>query len=462
VTAGSSHETFSPAATAGWPTSGGPELSSQRSSSLIKELIAWEALDSRGNPTVGCEVRLAGGASGTATVPSGASTGVHEARELRDGGERYAGLGTRRAVANVIGPLAAAVYGLDAGDQDSIDSALRAADGSPGLERLGANAVLSVSVAAAVAAACAAGEPLYRFAGELERVQLPLPMVNILSGGAHAGGRIDVQDVLAIPVGATSFSQAIEWAGRVRRGTTSVLRSRGYEVALVADEGGLGPGLESNRSAIEAVADGIEYSGLRAGEDVAIGVDLASSQFYDVERGCYSLRSESRELSAKEWISEVAGWVVDFPIVSVEDVMAEDDWDGWSLATAALASVQVIGDDLFATDVARLERGVGSGVANAVLVKPNQIGTLSDARQVVDHARADNYAAVLSARSGETEDHWLADLAVAWRTGQIKVGSTTRAERTAKWNRLLRIESEAGERAYFVGALALAPLSPLA
>jgi enolase len=425
----------------------------------VKEVLAWEALDSRGNPTVACEVRLAGGASGTAMAPSGASTGAHEAHELRDGADRYAGLGVRRAVAHVSGPLAEAVTGLDALDQSGVDAALRSADGTAGLRVLGANAIVSVSIATAVAAASASRRPLYRYAADTQvGVLLPLPMVNVLSGGAHAAGAVDLQDVLVIPVGAESFSQAIEWAARVRRATVSVLEDGGIPASLVADEGGLGPVLPSNRRAVEVVVRGIERSGLRPGDDVAVGLDLASTQFYDAGTGQYVLRSEGRSLLAGEWIAEVVAWAAEFPIVSLEDVMAEDDWEGWAAATAALSSVQVLGDDLIVTDAERLERAVTSGVANAVLVKPNQTGTLSDARDVVDRARSARYATVLSARSGDTEDTWLADLSVAWRTGQLKVGSTTRSERTAKWNRLLRIEAEEGTRAEFAGRSALAPL----
>lgn len=422
----------------------------------ITALDAWEALDSRGRPTVAAEVVLDGGARGRATVPSGASTGRHEARELRDGGTRYGGYGVRDAVANVTGELAAAVRGLDAVDQAGVDRTLRAADGTEGLGRLGANAVLAVSVATAVASAAAQGLPLHAaVADPRERPLLPLPMVNIISGGAHAGRSIDVQDFLAVPLGAGSFAEAIEWCARVRAGSAAVLADRGHAVALVADEGGLGPQLPDNRSALDVLVAGIEQAGLRPGTDVGIAVDVAATQFATGE-GEYTLAAESRVLDSAGLVDELASWCAHYPIVSIEDALAEDDWDGWRHATAALHGRQLLGDDLFVTNPARLERGVAEGVANAVLVKPNQIGTLSDARAVVGKAHAAGYTTVLSARSGETEDDWLADLAVGWRTGQIKVGSTMRSERTAKWNRLLQLETQLGDTADYAGATALA------
>ncbi|MEV5831591.1 phosphopyruvate hydratase [Spirillospora sp. NPDC052242] len=425
------------------------------SDTTIAGLLAWEALDSRGKPTVGCEVRLGGGAVGRATVPSGASTGRHEARELRDGGERHGGNGVRRAVANVTGEIADAVRGLDATDQSGLDTALRALDGTFDLGRLGANAVLGVSVAAAVAAAAARGVPLYAaVADDGSGPLLPLPMVNIISGGAHSGRSIDVQDFLAVPLGAGSFAQAIEWAARVRAGTAEELASRGLPVALVADEGGLGPVLPTNRTALDVLVAGIERAGLRSGEDVGMAIDVAATQFVRAD-GRYVLTAEDRVLDSAELVEELVAWCEEYPIVSLEDVLAEDDWDGWRNGTRRLRGRQLLGDDLFVTDPERLKRGIREGVANAVLVKPNQIGTLDTARSVVRRAHGAGYATVLSARSGETEDDWLADLAVGWRTGQIKVGSTTRSERTAKWNRLLRIETELGDRADYAGRAAI-------
>ncbi|MCM3883341.1 phosphopyruvate hydratase [Frankia sp. R82] len=425
------------------------------SDTTITGLLAWEALDSRGRPTVGCEVRLDGGATGSATVPSGASTGRHEARELRDGGRRYGGQGVRSAVANVAGEIHDAVRGLDGTDQAVLDERLRELDGTADLRRLGANAVLSVSVAAAVAGARHRGVPLFRaVADDGGAALLPLPMVNIISGGAHSGRSIDVQDFLVVPLGASSFAEAIEWAARVRAGTAEELTARGLPVALVADEGGLGPPLPTNRSALDILVAGVERAGLRPGADIGIAIDIAASQFVRAD-GRYVLAKEARELSADGLVDELAEWCASYPIVSLEDPLAEDDWTGWRTATERLAGRQLLGDDLFVTNPDRLQRGIDERVANAVLVKPNQIGTLSTARAVVRRAHDTGYATVLSARSGETEDDWLADLAVGWRTGQIKVGSTMRSERTAKWNRLLRIESELGERAEYAGRAVL-------
>ncbi len=425
------------------------------SGTSIAGVFAWEALDSRGNPTVACEVRLEGGARGAATAPSGASTGSHEAHELRDGGSRYGGQGVRRAVGNAAGELADAVRGLDAQDQDTVDRALRSADGTANLGRLGANATLAISIAAALAAAAAHQLPLYRYLqGDDSEPLLPLPMVNVISGGAHAGGAVDLQDFLVVPRGAESFAQAMEWAWRVRRETASLIAERGLPATLVADEGGLGPPLASNREALDLLALGIERAGLRPLEEAAIAVDVAATQL--AREGGYRLAREDRTLGADELVAELGGWCRTHPIVSIEDPLAEDDWDGWRQATAELGGIQLLGDDLFVTDLDRLERGIREGVANAVLVKPNQAGTLSAASRVVRRAGAAGFATVVSARSGDTEDSWLADLAVGRRAGQIKVGSTTRSERTAKWNRLLRIEAELGGRSRFAGAAALA------
>ncbi|MFD7003675.1 phosphopyruvate hydratase [Streptomyces mirabilis] len=429
------------------------------SSTEIRDVFAWEALDSRGTPTVAVELTLVGGATGTAIVPSGASTGTHEARELRDGDWRFGGRGVTRAVRNVTGELAAAVCGLNAEDQATVDKAMREADGEPDLARLGANAVLAVSVATARAAATAAREPLYRYVAQgQEPPLLPLPMVNIISGGAHADRAVDVQDFLVVPVGATSFAQALLMAWRVRAATAEAMRQAGFNVALVADEGGLGPALPSNRAALEFLATGIERAGYEPGTDAAIAIDVAATQFYDPAAATYHLAAENRRITAAELVAELAGWCKEFPIVSIEDVLAEDDWTGWSAASQELAGVQLLGDDLFCTNVARVKRGIDGGVANAVLVKPNQVGTLTDARAVVDLAQAAGMATVLSARSGETEDDWLADLAIGWRTGQIKVGSTMRSERTAKWNRLLGIEGRLGSEGLFAATSALAPI----
>lgn len=420
----------------------------------IVDVDAWEVLDSRGRPTVAALVKLAGGASGVASVPSGASVGTYEAHELRDGGERYEGRGVRQAVENVRTVLREAVLGLDASEQHHLDTTLREVDGTLDLAHLGANAVLAVSVAAALAAAECSRLPLYRYlAGQGAEPLLPLPMINIVSGGAHAGGAVDFQDVLAVPLSAESFAEAIEVAARVRAGTVEVASDDGYSTALVADEGGLGLPLSSNRAALELVVRGVERCGLRPGSDVGLAVDVAATQFY--RAGRYALAAEDRVYEPEAWLAELVRWTAELPIVSIEDPMADEDWAGWTAATRELAGVQLLGDDLFVTSQQRLERGLTEHIANAVLVKPNQCGTLDAARTVVERARSTGYATVVSARSGETEDSWLADLAVGWRAGQIKVGSTTRSERTAKWNRLLRIEHENKGGVAYAGAAGL-------
>jgi enolase len=428
----------------------------------ISSVIAWEALDSRGNPTVACTVELRGGATGMAIAPSGASTGAHEAHELRDGDSRYRGKGVSRAVANVNGPLADAVIGLDSGDQRTVDSSLRAADGSADLSRLGANAVLSVSLATLKAAAAAAGQPLWRYAADDHRpIELPMPMINILSGGAHAGRAVDIQDVLVIPVGATSFSEALECVDRVRHATSAQLHDMGYSTALVADEGGYGPALPTNHAALEVVTLAIERAGLSPRSDMGIALDIAATQFYDPATQRYVLSAEKRSFTPAEWAAELAQWATTYPVLSIEDGMAEDDWDGWVELTDQLGSqIQIVGDDLFTTSVDRLRQGGKLGAANAVLVKPNQIGTVTDAHALVKTAKELSYATVLSARSGDTEQAWLADLSVAWRTGQIKVGSLARSERTAKWNRLLQLQAELADVATFAERTAIAPHQP--
>ncbi|HTT89270.1 MAG TPA: phosphopyruvate hydratase [Acidimicrobiales bacterium] len=421
----------------------------------VAEVFAWEALDSRGRPTVGCRARLAGGAEGRAVVPSGASTGSHEAVELRDGGGRFGGWGARQAVSNLNQVLAPAVVGMDALDRAGIDALMEDLDGSAGLGRLGANAVLALSLAVTVAGAEGLRRPLWQVLDGGAQPLLPLPMVNVVSGGAHAGGALDVQDVLVVPVGAHSFAEAIEWAWRARTASAELLAARGGLVALVADEGGLGAGLASNEAALALVTDGIARAGLTPGEQVALAIDVAANQVYDGQS--YQLRVEGRSFSSAEWLAELARWCGQYPIVSLEDVLAEDDWEGWQQTRGLVdGRRQLVGDDLFATQADRLRRGVAKGVANAVLVKPNQAGTVTRAEAVLRAAQRAGYATVVSARSGDTEDSWLADLAVGWRAGQIKVGSTTRSERTAKWNRLLEIEATAGGQARFAGREALA------
>lgn len=415
----------------------------------ITGLVAWEALDSRGRPTVGCVVTLAGGAEGRALAPSGASTGGHEARELRDGDRRYGGSGVRAAVTNVRSVLADAVLGIDALDTAAVDAALESVDADPLLGGVGANAVLAVSLAAALAGANASRMPLWRLLAS-GPPRLPMPMVNIISGGAHAGRALDLQDILAVPVGARSFSQALEWAGRVRAGTAEVLRDHGHDTALVADEGGLAAPLADNEAALSAVVDGIRRAGLVPGIEVSLAVDVAANQLWDGEGYCLELEDE--RLDEQAWLQRLMGWCDIYPIASLEDVLAEDEWHGWAAATSLLGvKRQILGDDLFATNSARLTRGFEASVANSVLVKPNQAGTLTRARTVSDQAKSRGYATVVSARSGDTEDYWLADIAVGWDCGQIKVGSTTRSERTAKWNRLLEIEALAEGDASFAG-----------
>lgn len=407
----------------------------------ISRTHAWEALDSRGRPTVACRVELAGGAVGRAIVPSGASTGEHEARERRDGGSRYGGLGVLNAVAAVNDVYAPLVQGRSAADRVAIDAAMEAADGQQRLGGLGANAALSVSLAVTVANAEARREPLWRTLDATQRPPLlPMPMVNIFSGGAHAGRAVDIQDFLIVPVGAESFQQAMEWVSGVRAECARLLDEQGGWSALVADEGGLSARLGSNEQALELLARGIESAGFSPFEQVAIAVDVAASQL--VQGDSIVLASVGERLAVGDWIERVAEWSARYPLISIEDVVGENDWDGWRHAAERLSHLQLLGDDLFATDRDRLARGIAEGSANAVLVKVNQAGTVSRAERVVADAKVAGFATVVSARSGDTEDSWLSDLAVGWRAGQIKVGSTMRSERTAKWNRLLEIESD--------------------
>lgn len=373
------------------------------------------------------------------------------------GGARYGGLGVRAAVRGVVEVLGPAVIGQDATEQGTIDEMLRRADSTPTLAKLGSNAVLAVSVATVLAAAAAAGQPLFEYlaATSGSTPLLPMPMVNILSGGAHAGGLLDVQDFLVVPIGARDFTEAIEMAAAVRRATAVSAERLGHSSALGADEGGLGLALDSNRAAMDLLVSGIEGAGLVAVADAAIAIDVAANQLAAPDG--YRLAAENRTLSADQWQAELREWVNAYPIVSLEDVLAEDAWQDWADVTRSLeARVQLIGDDLFATDTARLARGIEAGVANSILVKPNQVGTISDAADVIRAAVQAGYTTVASARSGDTEDNWLADLAVGWAAGQIKVGSTTRSERTAKWNRLLRIEHALGSQARFAGGQVLA------
>ncbi|HET9322050.1 MAG TPA: phosphopyruvate hydratase, partial [Bryobacteraceae bacterium] len=407
----------------------------------IRDLRALEILDSRGNPTVMVEAELSDGTTAGAKVPSGASTGKHETVELRDGDPaRYAGKGVRKAVDNVHRVLAPAVRGLDATDQAALDRRMIELDGTPNKSRLGANAILGVSCAVARAAARSRGVPLWRYLAGERRATLPVPMINILSGGLHAGHNVEFQDFLAVPLNFPTYGEALEAIAAVHRDARAVLEKRGYLLTGVADEGGWGPRLPTNETALDVMVEAI------GGRSIAIAIDVASSHFYD--DGKYELRTEGRSLASDGMIDLLAGWTARYPIVSIEDGLAEDDWVGWQKLTAALGEkVQLIGDDLFATNPERLERGIRERAANAVLVKMNQIGTLTETFQVIDRARAAGFRAVISARSGETEDDFMADLAVASGAGQIKVGSITRSERLAKYNRLLEIE-KGGELDY--------------
>lgn len=410
----------------------------------IERIHAREVLDSRGNPTVEVEVFCRGGAWGRAMVPSGASTGKHEARELRDGEKRFGGKGVRRAVGNVEQTIAPALLGMTVTEQTEIDRKLCALDGTPDKSRMGANAILGVSLACVRAAARARKLPLWRCLDTRGAASMPLPMVNLISGGLHAGGNLDFQDFLLLPIGARSYSEALEMTVAVYRALAVTLTQHGFDGVLVGDEGGFGPRLQSNEQAVELILEAIAHAGLQSGRDAALALDVASTHFF--RDGFYHLKANrGASLTPDDMISLLTRWVDSYPILSIEDGMAEDDWDGWRKLTAALGQrVQLIGDDLFVTNPQRLKRGIGEKVANSVLVKVNQIGTLTETLQVIDLARQGGYRPVISARSGETEDSTIADLAVATGAGQIKIGSIVRSERLAKYNELLRIEEAAG------------------
>jgi enolase len=421
----------------------------------ILETRARQILDSRGNPTVEAEVLLADGGIGRAAVPSGASTGEHEAVELRDGDiECYLGKGVLKAVENVNGEIADALANMDASDQRALDQKMIELDGTPTKGRLGANAILAVSMAAARASAASFGLPLYRYLGGAGANLLPCPMMNILNGGAHADNNVDFQEFMVMPVGAESFSEALRWGVEIFHTLKGVLKKRGYNTA-VGDEGGFAPSVKSNVEAIDVVLEAIQQAGYKPGDEVAIALDPAASEFY--QDGKYVFKKSDKSVkSSEEMVRFWAKWVSDYPIVSLEDGLAEDDWEGWQMLTKEIGSkIQLVGDDLFVTNTERLQEGIDRGVANSILIKVNQIGTVSETLDAIDLARRNGYTSVISHRSGETEDTFISDLAVATGVGQIKTGSASRTDRTAKYNQLLRIEEELCGSARFLGLKAL-------
>jgi enolase len=423
--------------------------------SAIEQVVGRQILDSRGNPTVEAEVLLESGATGRAAVPSGASTGTFEAVELRDGAEYYLGKGVERAVGHVNVEIAEAVEGLEALDQRGLDLALIDLDGTDNKSQLGANAILGVSLAVARAAAVESGLPLYRYVGGAGAHVLPVPLMNVLNGGVHADNNVDLQEFMIVPVGAASFGEALRWGAETYHVLRQVLHERGLSTA-VGDEGGFAPNLPSNEEAVKVLVEAIERAGRAPGADIALALDVASSEFY--KDGSYQLAGEGRALSATDFAAYLADLVERYPIVSIEDGMAEEDWTGWKALTDALGHrIQLVGDDLFVTNVERLARGVAEGVANSILIKVNQIGTLTETLDTVDLATRSAYTAVMSHRSGETEDTTIADLAVATNCGQIKTGAPARSDRVAKYNQLLRIEAGLGESAAYLGQDALAP-----
>ncbi len=422
--------------------------------STIEVVSGRQVLDSRGNPTVEVDVILDSGASGRAIVPSGASTGMFEAVELRDGGDAWGGKGVTTAVANVNGELAAAVRGMDAYDQRAVDRALCDADGTDDKGRLGANAILGLSLATARAAAADADAPLFRYVGGANAHVLPVPMLNVLNGGEHADNNVDLQEFMLMPVGATSFSEGLRWGVECYHVLKGVLSDRGLSTS-VGDEGGFAPNLGSNEEAVQLLVEAVERAGLTPGEDMALALDAASTEFFS--DGAYHLAGEGRTLAPDEMAAYLADLADRYPIVSIEDGMAEEDWEGWATLYGLVGDrVQLVGDDLFVTNVERLQRGIQLGVANSILVKVNQIGTLTETLEAVEMANANGWTAVMSHRSGETEDTTIADLAVATNCGQIKTGAPARSDRVAKYNQLLRIEEMLGEAAIFRGGAALA------
>ena len=418
----------------------------------IKSIFARQILDSRGNPTIEVDVLTSNGIKGRAAVPSGASTGIHEAVELRDNDSSiYLGKGVLKAVNNVNSILNEALNGMDIFDQESIDRAMIKLDGTDNKSNLGANAILGVSLALAKAAALESNFSLFKYIGGPSATILPVPMMNILNGGSHADNLIDIQEFMVMPIGAKSFSEGLRWGTEVFHHLKAVLKSNGMSTN-VGDEGGFAPNLGSNEEGIQVVMQAVEKAGFRLGIDMSIALDAAASEFYNSKTGLYHFESTGENRSSAEMVTYWVDWCKKYPIISVEDGLAEDDWDGWKLATEKLGkSVQLVGDDLFVTNTTRLQRGINEEIANSILIKVNQIGTLTETKEAVDLAKKNNYSSVMSHRSGETEDNTIADLAVALKTGQIKTGSASRSDRMSKYNQLLRIEEELGDNAIYLG-----------
>jgi enolase len=423
------------------------------SNPIIELIHARQVLDSRGNPTIEVDVGLLDGSHGRAIVPSGASTGIHEALELRDGDKsRFSGKGVSTAVENVNGEIAENLMGWNGADQKSVDDMLVALDGTENKSRLGANAILGVSLAVAKAAAESVGLPLYRYIGGVYAHVLPVPMMNILNGGAHTGWQsTDVQEFMVMPLGAPSYSEGLRWGVEIYHALKSVLKEKGY-TTLVGDEGGYAPALKANQEAVEVILAAIDKAGYKTGEDVGLAIDPAASEWYDGDKGVYVLRKEGVELSGAELVDFWEKWVEDYPLVSIEDGLGEDDWETWTLMTERLGDrIQIVGDDLLVTNPERVQRGIDEGTCNALLVKVNQIGTLTETIQAVELCQRSGWRAVTSHRSGETEDTTIADLVVALNMGQIKTGAPARSDRVAKYNQLLRIEEDLGEDAAYAG-----------
>jgi enolase len=418
----------------------------------IKSIFARQILDSRGNPTIEVDVLTSNGIKGRAAVPSGASTGIHEAVELRDNDSSiYLGKGVLKAVNNVNSILNEALHGKDIFDQEAIDRAMIKLDGTDNKSNLGANAILGVSLAVSKAAALESNLSLYKYIGGTSANILPLPMMNILNGGSHADNLIDIQEFMVMPIGAKSFSEGLRWGTEVFHHLKAVLKSNGMSTN-VGDEGGFAPNLGSNEEAIQVVMQAVEKAGFRLGIDMSIALDAAASEFYNSKTGLYHFESTGENRSSAEMVAYWEDWCKKYPIISVEDGLAEDDWDGWKLATEKIGDkVQLVGDDLFVTNTTRLQRGINEEIANSILIKVNQIGTLTETKEAVDLAKKNNYSSVMSHRSGETEDNTIADLAVALKTGQIKTGSASRSDRMSKYNQLLRIEEELGREAIYPG-----------